>query len=296
MKKFFNILYYLIFTAIIVIVLWQLGQNFLKESNMKKRKVEHNITKKVAKNKTKAQEPELSKIDRYLLELYKKLKEKKPKKLTKEQKEILKAKKTPLAKRLKELKAKYGNRIFIRIFKKENELEVWIQPKNSKTFKLLKVYDICYYSGKLGPKLKEGDRQAPEGFYKVYKSSLNPHSHYHLSFNLGYPNSYDKSLGRTGSYLMVHGKCVSVGCYAMGDKNIEEIYKLVKSALYKNQPFVQVHIFPFRMSKINLAKYKSNRWHKFWLNLKTGYDIFQKNHIPPRVEVQEKQYVFKSVL
>jgi len=218
----------------------------------------------------------------------------KPKVLTKEQKERLLAKKSPLQKRLKLLKARFGDKVYIRIFKKSKELEVWVRPRGSKVYKLLKIYNICYYSGKLGPKLKEGDGQAPEGFYKVYKGSLNPHSSYHLSFNLGFPNAYDKAHHRTGSYLMVHGNCVSIGCYAMGDKNIEQIYKLVKSALYKQNYGVHVDIFPFRMSRLNMAKVQSNKWFKFWKNLKEGYDYFEKYKIPPKVRVKNKRYSIKK--
>lgn len=192
--------------------------------------------------------------------------------------------------RLEALNAFSGDNIFIRIFKKEKILEVWIKPKQEKEYKLLKIYPICYYSGRLGPKLKEGDKQAPEGFYKVYKSSLNPNSRYHLSFNLGFPNRYDKAHNRTGSYLMVHGSCVSIGCYAMGDKNIEEIYQLVSDALYHGQKFVNVHIFPFKME--HLKNYKSNHWYSFWKNLKEGYDAFNQSKIPPKISVKNKKYIF----
>ena len=192
---------------------------------------------------------------------------------------------------LKNLNANYGDKIFIQIFKKEKILEVWIKPSKSKHYKLLKMYPICYFSGTLGPKLKEGDHQAPEGFYKVYKSSLNPNSKYHLSFNLGYPNEYDKAYNRTGSYLMVHGKCSSVGCYAMGDKNIEEIYKLVKSHLYKWNGYVLVAIYPFKFTKENLLKYRTNRWYSFWMNLKEGYDYFKNYKMPPKIEVKDRKYV-----
>ncbi len=206
----------------------------------------------------------------------------------------IKAKKNCLYKRLLDLNAKLGNKIFLRIFKQERILELWIKPKSSRVYKLLKIYDICSYSGTLGPKLKEGDLQAPEGFYKVYKSSLNPNSKFHLSFNLGFPNRYDKSHNRTGSYLMVHGGCTSVGCYAMGNYNIEEIYKLVKSALDKNQKYINVHIFPFKLSSNNLKKYKKSKWFSFWINLKEGYDIFEKLHIEPKIRVRAKKYIFKS--
>jgi murein L,D-transpeptidase YafK len=196
-----------------------------------------------------------------------------------------------LQSRLKVLGAKNGDKVFVRIFKSERILELWIRPETQEQFLLLKTYHICNYSGALGPKLKEGDRQAPEGFYKVYKSSLNPHSRFTLSFNLGYPNRYDKAHGRTGSYLMVHGKCASTGCYAMGDDNIREIYPLVHDALYHGQKFVRVHIFPFRMEKLN--NHAENKWYSFWQNLKEGYDMFDESHIPPRARLEDGEYVFE---
>jgi murein L,D-transpeptidase YafK len=202
----------------------------------------------------------------------------------------LKAKKEPLKVALKRVGAKVGDSIFIRIFKKSRELEVWIKPKNSRNYKLLKIYSICKYSGGLGPKLKMGDKKSPEGFYKVPYSALNPNSHFHLSFNLGFPNSYDRYHGYTGSYLMVHGKCASVGCYAMGDRNIDDIYMLVEKALLNGQLSVDVHIFPFRMTKVNLAKHRKSRWYKFWKSLKKGYDAFEKTHKVPSVTVESGRY------
>lgn len=192
-------------------------------------------------------------------------------------------------KRLQELHAKVGNHIFIRIFKKESILEVWIKVND--TYKIFKKYPICAYSGDLGPKLKEGDGQAPEGFYKVKKYLLNPNSSYHLSFNLGYPNAYDKSHKRTGSYLMVHGECVSIGCYAMTNTGIEEIYKLVSKALYNKQKYIQVHAFPFYMNDNNMAQYENNKWYEFWTELKIGYDYFESERLAPKIKVKEGHYI-----
>jgi len=186
------------------------------------------------------------------------------------------------------LSAKVGDPIFIRIFKEESILEIWIRSDTE--YKHLKDYAICAYSGKLGPKLKEGDKQSPEGFYRVHKHQLNPHSKFHLSFNLGYPNKYDRAYKRTGSFLMVHGNCVSVGCYAMTNVKIEEIYKLVKTALNKGQKYVQVHAYPFRMTKENMAFFSENEWHDFWVNLKEGYDYFEDQKLPPFIQVKDKQY------
>ncbi len=189
---------------------------------------------------------------------------------------------------LVELSAQVGDPLFIRIFKEESLLEVWIRSEDE--YKHLKDYKICAYSGYLGPKLKEGDRQSPEGFYKVKKQQLNPNSKFHLSFNLGYPNKYDRAHNRTGSFLMVHGNCVSIGCYAMTNEKIEEIYDLVESALDKGQKYVQVHAYPFRMTEENMALYSENEWYGFWVNLKEGYDYFEAEKLPPSVKVENKQY------
>jgi len=193
-----------------------------------------------------------------------------------------------LEERLADLSAKIGDPVFIRIFKKEFILEVWIRSETK--YKHLKDYNICAYSGYLGPKLKEGDRQSPEGFYKVKLHQLNPNSKFHLSFNLGYPNKYDRAHEYTGSFLMVHGNCVSDGCYAMTDAKIEEIYTLVEGALQKGQKYVQVHAYPFSMTEENMALYSENEWYDFWVNLKEGYDYFEAEHLPPLVKVENKSY------
>ena len=188
---------------------------------------------------------------------------------------------------------KLGNPIFIHIFKQEAELEMWV--KNGTGFKLFKTYPICTFGfGGLGPKLAEGDGKAPEGFYYVTPQQLNPYSSYHLSFNLGYPNAYDRAHNRTGSALMVHGNCVSVGCYAMTDAKIDEIYTIAHAALSKGQDFFRVHVFPFKMTVANIQKHKDSQWFKFWQNLKQGYDYFeQNNHIPPNVLIDNNQYIFE---
>lgn len=185
-----------------------------------------------------------------------------------------------------------GQPVFMRIFKEEAELEVWMQK--GERFALFKTYPICNYSGELGPKLREGDRQSPEGFYFVSKSALNPNSSYHLSFNLGYPNAYDRAKDRTGSYLMVHGDCLSIGCYAMTDAGIEEIYGLGEAALNAGQPFFRVHAFPFRMTDARMTLATEDRWYPFWRNLKQGYDAFELALLPPDVSVLDGRYVFNQ--
>ena len=187
----------------------------------------------------------------------------------------------------------YGSPIFIRIFKNSMEFEVWIKSDNK--FRLFKTYEICTYgSGRLGPKLRQGDGQAPEGFYFVTPGRLNPVSNFHLSFNLGYPNKYDRIHMRTGGDLMVHGNCVSIGCYAMTNANIEEIYAIADAAFRGGQSFFRVHIFPFKMNKANMEKHKESEWIEFWMNLKEGYDFFENHRIPPNVEVVDKKYTFET--
>jgi len=187
----------------------------------------------------------------------------------------------------------YGSPIFIRIFKESMELEIWVKSENK--FKLFKTYEICTYgSGTLGPKTIQGDGQAPEGFYFVTPQRLNPVSNFHLSFNLGYPNKYDRIHKRTGGALMVHGSCVSIGCYAMTNAGIEEIYAIADAAFRNGQSFFRVHIFPFKMNKSNMEKHKQSKWIEFWNNLKEGYDFFEKNKIPPNVEVVNRKYLFET--
>jgi len=186
--------------------------------------------------------------------------------------------------------ATLGDPIFIRLFKKEKKLEIWV--RQGLTYVMFKSYSVCYNSGVLGPKLREGDKQSPEGFYTVAADQLNPNSDYHLSFNLGYPNEYDRSHKRTGSLLMIHGRCSSAGCFAMADFRMDEIYALVESAIISGQHQVPIHIFPFKMTTSNMAAHRDSKWIEFWKNLKEGYDYFEGHHAPPLVIVQDKRYKF----
>ncbi len=186
----------------------------------------------------------------------------------------------------------FGNPVFIRVFKESRELEVWVLNSYTHKYQEYKRYKIAGMSGDLGPKQKQGDKQAPEGFYSVGRSALNPQSRFHLSFNLGYPNQYDRAYGRTGHSLMVHGNEVSAGCFAMTDFHIEEIYTVVAAALGKGQTVIPVHCFPFRMTEEKMSKEKDNQWYPFWKNLKVGYDSFEKHRVPPRARVSGKSYTF----
>ena len=197
-----------------------------------------------------------------------------------------------LTKSLQHKDLKLGSAIFIRIFKESSELELWIESSSSKRFKLFRTYTIAGMSGELGPKLAEGDLQAPEGFYAVSKRWMNPQSSYHLAFNIGYPNAYDRAHQYTGSAIMVHGSTVSIGCFAMTNEKIEEIYTLCDAALNNGQPFFRVHSFPFRLTNEKLATVSNHKWHGFWKELQAGYLHFEEHHRPPNVTMDGGRYGF----
>ncbi len=183
--------------------------------------------------------------------------------------------------------------ILVRLFKQEAELEVWKQTRSGQ-FALLKTYPICRWSGDLGPKVREGDRQAPEGFYSINPGQMNPQSAYYLSFNTGYPNAFDKALGRTGSQLMVHGDCSSRGCYAMTDEQIAEIYSLGRESFFGGQKAFQLQAYPFKMTPANMARHRNNPNMPFWKMIKEGYDHFEVTRQEPKVDFCEKKYVFDA--
>ncbi|MBR0826678.1 murein L,D-transpeptidase [Bradyrhizobium manausense] len=183
--------------------------------------------------------------------------------------------------------------ILVRLFKQEAELEVWKQTRSGQ-FALLKTYPICRWSGDLGPKVREGDRQAPEGFYSINPGQMNPQSAYYLSFNTGYPNAFDRALGRTGSQLMVHGDCSSRGCYAMTDEQIAEIYSLGRESFFGGQKAFQLQAYPFKMTPVNMAKHRNNPNMAFWKMIKEGYDHFEVTRQEPKVDFCERKYVFDA--
>jgi murein L,D-transpeptidase YafK len=182
----------------------------------------------------------------------------------------------------------------MRIFKMDGDLEVWM--KKDGRYALYKTYPICTYSGYPGPKLYEGDWQSPEGFYTVSARQMNPNSLYHLSFNVGYPNSFDKSRKRTGSSIMVHGNCSSRGCFAMGDSKMEEIYLLAHAALAGGQKSFSLHIYPFRMTAHNMSKFSSSPWIGFWKNLQEGYKAFEMSRQIPTITAENGRYVVNTQL
>ncbi len=196
---------------------------------------------------------------------------------------------TKLDARLEAHGLKRGAPVFMRIFKREFELELWMMRDGR--FHRFATYPICRWSGGLGPKFATGDKQAPEGFYTIDAKALNPNSHWHRSFNLGFPNAFDRAYGRSGSFLMVHGGCSSVGCYAMTDPVVTEIWDLATAALDKGQPRFQIQVLPFRLSETNLEQHKDHVHAPFWRSLKPGYDQFEANLLPPKISVCEKRYL-----
>jgi murein L,D-transpeptidase YafK len=198
-----------------------------------------------------------------------------------------------LVARMHMLDMKETSPIFVRLYKETSELEIWKQRENG-DYALLKTFQICKWSGALGPKKKEGDRQAPEGIYIVGPGQMNPASHYYLSFNIGYPNSFDRSLGRTGSNLMVHGACSSSGCYSMTDADAGVIFALARDSFRGGQTSFQIQALPFRMTAENLAKHKDDENMPFWRMLKVGSDNFDLTLKPPKVDVCDHSYIFNA--
>jgi murein L,D-transpeptidase YafK len=187
----------------------------------------------------------------------------------------------------------FGDPVFLRAFKEERQLELFVRKRQSGKFQLFRTYPIAAASGTLGPKLTEGDGQVPEGFYQVPPAAMKPDSRYHLAFNLGYPNAFDRSLGRTGSLIMIHGNRVSIGCLAMTDGKIEEIYTLCAAAHANGQAMFRVDVFPFRMTGERMAKATGSKWLAFWQNLQQGYDRFETTKLPPAVAVRDGRYQFQ---
>jgi murein L,D-transpeptidase YafK len=186
--------------------------------------------------------------------------------------------------------------MFIRVFKADKQLEVWLRPKNAKEYKLFKTYAICASSGDLGPKRMQGDGQVPEGFYSV--AAFNPYSSYHLSLGVSYPNASDKIIGKgnLGGDIMIHGNCVTIGCMPLTDLYIKEVYVLAVEARSNGQQTIPVHIFPTRLDEKgmkSLEELNNASMMAFWKNLKTGYDLFEKNRQVPKVTVDKKgAYLF----
>lgn len=187
-----------------------------------------------------------------------------------------------------------GSPVFIRIIKEDRILELWGKPDNRQTYLLIKKYPIAGMSGGLGPKQKQGDKQAPEGFYEVTRQALNPYSNYHLSFNIGYPNAYDRALGRTGSLIMVHGSVVSIGCFAITDEGIEEVYTMVAEALKNGQSKVHVQIYPFVPTIDRISREKESPFYDFWKVMEKAWNWTEKNRAPAKYAIKSNSLIVKD--
>ncbi len=188
-----------------------------------------------------------------------------------------------------------SEQVFLRIFKRERQLEMWVRPAGQDTFALLKTYEICALSDKLGPKRQQGDMQTPEGFY--YIDSFNPRSGYHLSLHINYPNVSDRLLGREnlGGDIFIHGGCKTEGCLAVTDESIKEIYWIAVEARDNGQSRIPVHIFPARLNDNNMAQLANvfraePELVRFWSNLKPGYDYFAEKKVLPEFTVNARGY------
>jgi murein L,D-transpeptidase YafK len=181
-----------------------------------------------------------------------------------------------------------GTPLFIRIFKAESDLEVWIDKGGR--YELFASYPICFFSGGLGPKMREGDRQTPEGFYTVSSDQLHFGDRIKRSLDLGFPNAFDDINGRSGSAILIHGGCDSIGCFAVTNPVNSELYDLVSSAIRSGESHVPVQVFPFRMTDANMESHATDRSKAFWDDLKVGYDSFERTRVPPKVSVCGKRY------
>lgn len=183
--------------------------------------------------------------------------------------------------------------IFIRIFKQEQVLEVWVRPSSSDRLELLKEYPVCAVSGQLGPKRQQGDGQIPEGFYFI--NGFNPVSNFHLSLRINYPNESDRILGvrgHLGGDIFIHGDCVTIGCVPITDDGIKEVYLLAVEARSAGQRRIPVHIFPARLDDQGLRQLEKDfadqpSLLKFWRNLKEGFDSFEEFRRVPSLRVEQ---------
>ncbi|TCC87140.1 L,D-transpeptidase family protein [Pedobacter hiemivivus] len=203
---------------------------------------------------------------------------------------------TNLQKELTQAGIKGAFKLYLAAYKSEGKLELWLQSGKEKTYKLFKTYNFCAHSGMLGPKIKEGDLQTPEGFYSI--NVFNPESKFHLSLGVDYPNEIDTQRSgqeKPGGDIYIHGNCVTVGCIPLTDEKIKEVYVLAVEAKNAGQLQIPVHVFPFKMTQQNLNKYlvQFPAQKAFWKNLQPGYAYFERHNVPPNILMQKDKYLFK---
>lgn len=189
--------------------------------------------------------------------------------------------------------------VYLRVFKREQELEVWARGEGDARFSRLRTYPVCRVSGELGPKREEGDEQIPEGFYGI--DLLNPESDYHLSLRVDYPNAVDRVRGKAGSLggnIFIHGGCSTIGCVPVTDDWIEELYLIAVEAREAGQRRIPVHIFPTRLDDAGFAWLRETYGEEhvdlpFWENLREGYQAFERSRTLPEIRPERGRYVIQ---
>ena len=195
-----------------------------------------------------------------------------------------------LAKEFSEKGLKLGSPVFLRVYKQTSEMELWVQQ--GPRYELFKIYKICRWSGGLGPKFYEGDRQSPEGLYRITTSDLIVNQRWDRAMNINYPNNFDQVNGRGGSSILIHGGCGSIGCFAIQNQNVEEVYGAVRAALRNSQAYVPVLTLPFRYSALAPEKEDTLHMSEFWSDLRRADLLFERDKLPPIAWICDGRYYF----
>jgi murein L,D-transpeptidase YafK len=185
---------------------------------------------------------------------------------------------------------KLGAPVFIRVYKQTSEMELWVEK--GARFVLFKTYGICRWSGGLGPKYYEGDRQSPEGLYRITPADLIVNARWDRAMNINYPNSFDVINGRSGSGILIHGKCGSIGCFAIQDRNVEEVYGAVRAALEGGQAYIPVLSLPFRFADLAPSREDTRQMSEFWADLRRADLLFERDRLPPAAWICDGRYYF----
>jgi len=206
--------------------------------------------------------------------------------------ESVAAREADLARQFEARDLKLGSPIFIRVYKQTSEMELWVQQ--GPRFVLYKTYGICRWSGGLGPKFYEGDRQSPEGLYRITAADLIVNQRWDRAMEINYPNTFDVLNGRSGSHILIHGKCGSIGCFAIQDKNVEDVYGAVRAALRNGQAYIPVLSLPFRFGKLTPSKEQTLQLNEFWTDLRRADLLFERDRLPPVAYICDGRYYFSD--
>jgi murein L,D-transpeptidase YafK len=185
---------------------------------------------------------------------------------------------------------KLGSPVFIRVYKQTSEMELWVQQ--GPRYVHFKTYGICRWSGFLGPKFYEGDRQSPEGLYRITTSDLIVNRRWDRAMNINFPNSFDSMNGRGGSGILIHGGCGSIGCFAVQNESVEDVYGAVRAALKGGQAYVPVLALPFRFTSLAPEKEDTLQMSEFWADLRRADLLFERDKIPPAAWICDGRYLF----